>query len=146
MEARAIHHRRSPRPEGAGLSEARVRLPGRPPVTVIQRVFGVLAVVLASVTVRGLLCRRLEHVSHFFPAYLLLVAIGDLLVLADPQRFHTWTFWMVKESTVGLLKLGLALEIARLSFHALGGARRTALTLATCVLTTTCVAMLSIGP
>jgi hypothetical protein len=74
----------------------------------------------------GLVRRRLYRVCRTFPVYTTAVLAGEVLMLAWPERFHNWSFWTFKEAVYGLLKLGIALELASLTFRAFPGARATA--------------------
>jgi hypothetical protein len=107
------------------------------PVNSIQQVLTAATIVLAAVTAGGIVHRRLHRVSQALPLYLLVVGLSEALILANPGRFHTWGFWMAKETALALLKLALAIEIIISTFQVLRGAKRTALLLACCVLTAT---------
>ncbi len=77
-----------------------------------------IALTLIPTTVFALMRRRLYRACVVFLAYLVMVWLGDVLPLLWPSRFFGWTFWQLKETLLGGLKLGVAVEIAVLAYHA----------------------------
>jgi len=92
-----------------------------------------LAVVLTGLVMRGRVLR-----SKLFPPYLVSVLAPSLLVGLAPDRFHVWSFWLVKETVQSVLKVGLALEIAYRLFQRLPAAHSVARTGAAVGLLLTC--------
>lgn len=99
---------------------------------------GLLAACLA-----GLFARRRQGLCVSFTLYLAAVILSDALVLLHPSRFHSWDFWVLKESVHNLLKFGIALELTVRTFRAFPAARKTAAGLVLAVLALTWV---SVGP
>ena len=86
---------------------------------------GAAAIVLLAITLIGLLAGRSYRASYFFAAYLAAVLLGDSLTYFWPQRFYVWSFWMARETVYAALKLGIAVEIARLASQSFPGAAAT---------------------
>jgi hypothetical protein len=76
-----------------------------------QRVVAVVAVILICGVLAGLFVRRRAGSCWSFVAYLIAVAVSDVLIVAWPHRFWRQDFWMFKESVHNLLKLATALEL-----------------------------------
>ena len=81
---------------------------------------------LTCAVLSGLVARRLYRLSYGFTAYLAAVALSETLIFLWPARFFTWNFWLVKETTYGLCKLALALELTFLAYQAFPSAHHTA--------------------
>jgi hypothetical protein len=64
----------------------------------------------------GLVRKRLYRASRLLLAYLMVVWLGDALPVLWPEHFFVWTFWQLKETALGAVKLGIALEIAILAY------------------------------
>jgi hypothetical protein len=104
---------------------------------------GVLGLILLSACLAGLFVRRRQGLCVSFTVYLGAVLLSDTLVLLWPERFHFWSFWVLKESVHNLLKFGIALELTLRTFRAFPAARKTAAGLVLGVLALTWV---SVGP
>lgn len=89
----------------------------------IQRAAFVASLGLLVALLAGLFVRRLYRVCYSFPAYLMAVLAGDVLMFAWPDRFYTWGFWTVKETLYALLKLAIAIEVSALAYQAFPSAR-----------------------
>jgi hypothetical protein len=76
-----------------------------------QRVIAVVAVILICVVLAGLFVRRRAASCWSFVAYLVAVALADLLIVSWPHRFWRQDFWIFKESVHNVLKLATALEL-----------------------------------
>jgi hypothetical protein len=100
-----------------------------------------LALLAACLT--GLWVRRRLGLCVSFTLYLGAVLVSDTLVLLRPAEFHSWDFWVIKESVHNLLKFGIALELTVRTFRAFPAARKTAAGLVLGVLVLT---WLSVGP
>lgn len=74
----------------------------------------------------GLVARRRLYLGYFFPAYLLAVVSLSSTIVLWPDRFHTWSFYWIKESIYSVLKVGVAVELSVTVFHAFPAARRVA--------------------
>jgi hypothetical protein len=83
---------------------------------------GAAGIVLLAVALAAVLVRRHYRASYFFGLYLAAVLTGDALTYFWPQRFFVWSFWMLRETLYGALKLGMAVEIARLASQTFPGA------------------------
>jgi hypothetical protein len=68
-------------------------------------------VILICVVLAGLFARGRGASCWSFVAYLIAVALSDLLILLWPERFFRKDFWVLKESVHNLLKLAIALEL-----------------------------------
>ena len=94
-------------------------------MTWIQRVAVAASLALLVALLAGLFVRRLYRVCYSFPAWLLAVLAGDVLMLFWPERFYTWSFWMAKETAYAALKIAIAGEITVLAFQAFPSAGAT---------------------
>jgi hypothetical protein len=108
-----------------------------------ERLVVCVGVALLSACLTGLFARRRQGLCVSFTLYLGAVLVSDTLVLLWPDRFHTWAFWVPKESVHNLLKFGIALELTLRTFRAFPAARRTAAGLVLAVLALT---WFSVGP
>lgn len=88
-----------------------------------QRIAFVSSLTLLALILAGLVARRLYRLCYAFPAYLLAVWLGDLLMFMWSGRFYTWNFWVAKEVVYAVLKLAVALEITSLAYGAFPQAR-----------------------
>jgi hypothetical protein len=96
-------------------------------MTFLARALMVAAVfVVLPALLIGLVRRRLYQACYSFPLYVLGIWVGDILVLAWPQRFFTRSYYVVLQTAYGLLKFAVALELASLAFQAFPGAKATA--------------------
>jgi hypothetical protein len=95
-------------------------------MTIAQRVILVVGNLLLLTALAGLLMRGRLRLGYFFPAYLLAVLVLSSLSGIWPERFHTWSFYWLKESLYSLLKVGVALELTVRVFQAFPAARRAA--------------------
>ena len=94
-------------------------------MTGVQQAVFIVSVAAQAVLLAGLFVRRLYRVCHSFPAWLLAVVAGDLLIYFWPVRFYTWGFYLAKEITYAVLKLAIAIEITELAFQSFPSARAT---------------------
>jgi hypothetical protein len=110
-------------------------------MTYWNRAVFVLEFILALSTFAGLVYRQHVRIAWFFGAYLLAIAIPDILILRRPDLF-TWDFWLVQQLTLSLAKLALVLELTLRIFQSLPRARAnvTGLQLAILLLTLVLVA------
>jgi hypothetical protein len=76
-----------------------------------ERVVTAVAVVLICGVLAGLFVRRRAASCWSFVAYLVAVAVSDLLIAGWPHRFWREGFWILKEGVHNLLKLATALEL-----------------------------------
>jgi hypothetical protein len=108
-----------------------------------EKIVVCVAIVLLAVCLAGLLVRGRQGLCVSFTLYLGAVLLSDTLILVWPQRFHSWDFWVVKESVHNLLKFAIALELTVRTFRAFPAARKTVTGLVLAVLVLT---WLSVGP
>jgi hypothetical protein len=109
----------------------------------VERLLVCVDLVLLGACLGGLFARRRLGVCVSFALYLGAVLLSDTLVLLWPGRFHSWDFWVLKESVHNLLKFGIALELTLRTFRAFPAARKTASGLVLGVLVLTWI---SVGP
>jgi hypothetical protein len=74
----------------------------------------------------GLVFRRRWRLAYFFVGYMLAIVCLSSLVILWPERFHTWSFYWIKESIYSVLKIGVAAELTVTVFQAFPAARRVA--------------------
>jgi hypothetical protein len=86
-------------------------------VTTADIVTRIVSLLLIPFILVGLARTRLYRASRLFTAYLMVVWLSDVLPLLWPRYFFVWTFWQLKETALGALKLGIAIEIASLAYH-----------------------------
>ena len=94
-------------------------------MSLAERAPFLVSFVLLPALLLGLFVHRLHRVCFSFPAWLLVVFTGDVLMFGWPERFYTWGFWMAKETVYALLKLAIAMEITARAFQAFPSARAT---------------------
>ena len=80
-----------------------------------------LLALLVGIVVRGRI-----RLCWSFAVYVLAVLVGNTLVTVWPGRFYTPGFWVLKQGVYDLLKMAIALELARRALGAFPGALRTA--------------------
>jgi hypothetical protein len=112
-------------------------------MTPAEKLVVCVGLVLLAACLAGLFVRRRQGLCVSFTLYLGAVLLSDGLVVFWPARFHSWDFWVLKESVHNLLKFGIALELTLRTFRAFPAARRTAAGLVLGVLALT---WLSVGP
>jgi hypothetical protein len=95
-------------------------------VTPLQWWIGVAGSLTIAVLLAGLVARRRYGSCYTFCAYLVAVLVADSLILAWPDRFFRWDFWLLKETVHSLLKFSIAMELAVRTFKGFPGARATA--------------------
>lgn len=102
-----------------------------------ERIVVCAVILLLAACLAGLFVRGRQGLCVSFTLYLGAVLLSDTLILGWPQRFHSWDFWVLKESVHNLLKFGIALELTVRTFRAFPAARKTVtgLVLAVLVLT-----------
>jgi hypothetical protein len=89
----------------------------------------------------GLIYRGRHRLCWSFTVYLVTVLIPQFLILTWPDRFYTWTFWIIKESLADLVKFAVALELTSVVFQAFPVARTLARRLMLVVLVATFIAV-----
>jgi hypothetical protein len=87
-------------------------------MTAFERGVWLVEAALALTIVAGVLARSRYRASWVFPLYLASIVIFETLEALWPARYFTWDFWLLKETTQVLLKLGIALELVRRIFRA----------------------------
>jgi hypothetical protein len=92
----------------------------------ISRALLISGITLIPVLLLGLHRRSLLRLCYSLPIYLVSVWLGDLVLLAWPERFRNWDFYVAKETLYGGLKLAIAVELASLAFGRFPGAAATA--------------------
>jgi len=92
----------------------------------LQGLSGVAAILFAALALAGLARYQRLHLCSAFPAYLAAVALGDLLAMAWPGVFFTWSFYVGREILYAALKLAVVLQLTAVCFAAFPGARATA--------------------
>lgn len=95
-------------------------------MTTFQWWIGVGGVLITTALLTGLVVRRRYRACYAFCGYLLAVVVADCLILAWPERFLRWDFWLLKETVHSLLKFGIALELGLRTLQGFPGARATA--------------------
>src|SRR5688500_4793757 len=108
-----------------------------------EKIVVCVAILLLAVCLAGLFVRGRQRLCVSFTLYLGAVLLSDTLILVWPQRFHSWDFWVIKESAHNLLKFAIALELTVRTFRAFPAARKTVTGLVLAVLVLT---WLSVGP
>ena len=84
-----------------------------------------LSALLGSVALAGLVARRRLRACLAFPAYLGSAVAGHALVVAAPDTFWNWEFWLTSDVVQTALRLGIAFEITFKTFRPLpAGYRR----------------------
>ena len=91
-----------------------------------QRLVAYLTLALMAALIGGLIARRYYRLCYSIGPYVGATLLADLLILAWPATFFTWTFWTAKTTLIALLRLAIALELGTLIFQAFPGARATA--------------------
>lgn len=92
----------------------------------LQGLSGVAAILFAALALAGLARYQRLHLCRAFPVYLAAVALGDLLAMAWPGVFFTWSFYVGREVLYAALKLAIVLQLAAVCFDAFPGARAAA--------------------
>jgi hypothetical protein len=90
-----------------------------------ERLIVCLNLVLLALCLTGLFVRRRHALCVSFTLYLGAVLLSDTLILVWPRPFHSWDFWVIKESVHNLLKFAIALELTVRTFRAFPAARKT---------------------
>lgn len=103
-----------------------------------------LTATLLAVAALGLVVRGRVRLSRCFLVYLLVTIVANRLVILWPDRFYTWRFWTLKETTYTVLQVAVACELGWLIFRVLPRARRRAAAAIAAVLLTTAIAV-SVG-
>jgi hypothetical protein len=110
--------------------------PDRP---VAFEILAILFVVLVGLFVRGR-----WRLSFFFPAYVANALGLTLLIAIWPERFYTRASWLVAQTVVDTLKLGLVLEAAWWTFRVFPGAQSAARKVLVAVLVTTALSVTAV--
>ena len=105
---------------------------------------GVLAALAA--TLAGVIARRRVAECWMFPVYLVVVLLGETSVLLWPDRFFTWSAYVVRQWTYDVCQLAVAFELARRAFMAFPGARATARPVFLAILTITAISIFAATP
>ncbi len=74
----------------------------------------------------GILRQELWRQARAFTAYLTFIALVTISIRTWPATFHSLEFYVFKECLYGLLRVGMAVEIATLTSQAFPGARASA--------------------
>jgi hypothetical protein len=90
-----------------------------------EKLVACVVILLLAACLAGLFVRGRQGLCVSFTLYLGAVLLSDTLILVWPQRFHSWDFWLIKESVHNLLKFGIALELTVRTFRAFPAARKT---------------------
>lgn len=114
-------------------------------MTTDQLVVAWLVEVALAVTGIGLVSRKRWRLSWFFSAYVPTALLGNVLVTWWPQVFFAPAFWMAKQVTYDLLKLGLAVELSWKTFRVFAGAQALAWKAALVILALTTIAVAAIS-
>jgi len=91
----------------------------------VEKLVVCVVILLLAACLAGLFIRGRTGLCVSFTLYLGAVFLSDTLILIWPQRFHSWDFWVVKESVHNLLKFAIALELTVRTFRAFPAARKT---------------------
>jgi hypothetical protein len=73
------------------------------------------------------------------------ILIGNSLVTFWPDRFYSFSFWMLKQAVYDIAKLAVALDLADSAFRAFPGARATARFVLLCILVITGAAIIGVS-
>lgn len=92
----------------------------------VQAAYTAASILAIAAVLAGLRARHLLRASYAWDLYLLAVLVGESLILTWPQRFYTFSFWQVKETLYGVLKLATAVELGLLTLGSFAGGRRRA--------------------
>lgn len=84
----------------------------------LQTTLSVIGLAVPTVLLAGLAARRLYRVCYTFAAYVVAVTVFAAVIRFWPERFFQIDFYLFKEGAYGLLKLAMAIEIARRTFGA----------------------------
>ena len=91
-------------------------------MTAAQAWIGYAGTVALAAVLAGVVSRRRYRVWYFFALFLAVSLVSTLMIAAWPGRFYTRGFWQAKETTLNLLRFGMALELAYRTFRAFPGA------------------------
>ena len=83
-----------------------------------QSVITGVSTLLLSLLLIGLFARGRARYCFSFTVYVGVVMLTDTLVLLQPDRFFNWSFYLVKEAVLNLLKLAVTIELAVRAFQA----------------------------
>jgi hypothetical protein len=97
---------------------------------------------LILVVLCGILAKKRYVTTVVFTAYLAVVFLTDLLIVAWPGTFYTTGFYALKEDVINGLRFAVALEMAHRIFRAFPSARQTARRVLRVLLAATLVAVL----
>lgn len=78
-----------------------------------------VAAILALVVLAGLFVRQRADACISFSIYLLSVAVGRALVVAVPQHFWNWNYWLVTDVIQTLIRLAIPFEMAFKTYRSL---------------------------
>jgi hypothetical protein len=78
---------------------------------------------ILAMTIAGMLVRRRASDCWSFLAYCMAAAGGGFMVATWPDRFWTFSFYVLKESVYSFLKMVVAIEVAAKMFRPFVGAR-----------------------
>jgi len=99
------------------------------------------SIVLVLLTVVGIFARGRERMCWSFISFLLFSVTTNVLISSWPERFYTYSFYVVMMAVYGLARMCVATELAYWAFRAFPGARATARTLLLLILGTTTLAI-----
>ena len=99
---------------------------------------------LAIVVAVGLTVRGRWRLGVFFAAYIVCFIVKEVLVIFWPERFFFQRCWLIVQSILDILKLGIALEVGWRTFGAFPGAAAAAQKTGVLILGLTAVAVASL--
>ena len=113
-------------------------------MTPFQVLISQLVKVGLVVVLLAVFLRRRDRDCWSFPAYLVLVLIGDTLVSLWPERFYVAWFWYLQQSIWDVAKLAIGIEISFRAFRVFPGARPVVQALLALVMSGTTAAIVSL--
>lgn len=91
-------------------------------MTGLQWVVSSTGLLLLGTLLLGLFVRGRHRICSSFTAYVIVSIVTAILPTVDPEHFYTWAFWLIRDSILAALKLGIALQLARPTFRSFPGA------------------------
>lgn len=95
-------------------------------MTSLQIAIAVSVELALAVTLVGLLATGRDRIARFFVAYVAAALAANVLTTWWPDQFFQPWFWLAKQATYDVLRLGLAVELAARIFRPFPGAQGTA--------------------
>jgi hypothetical protein len=93
-------------------------------MTLQQVLIAHLAQLGMALCLAGILLRGRNRYCRFFTIYLGACLAGNLAGVLWPERFFTRDWWVIRQTTYGVLHLAIALELVYWTFIALPGANQ----------------------